>query len=53
VLADENAILVETHSPDSFYGRLPALAASDGLMIQSVYSDDDSLEAVFRYLVNK
>ena len=52
VLQDEQALLVETHSPDLFYGRLPALSLEDGLMIRSVYSDDDSLEAVFKYLVN-
>jgi ABC-2 type transport system ATP-binding protein len=52
VLQDENALLVETHSPDLFYGRLPVLSLEDGLMIKSVYSDDDNLEAVFKYLVN-
>jgi ABC-2 type transport system ATP-binding protein len=52
VLADEKGLLVETRSPDQFYGRLPALAVEDGLMIKSVYSDDDNLEAVFKYLVN-
>ena len=48
----EGGILVETRAPDAFYGRLPALALEDGLMIEQVYSDDDNLEAVFRYLVN-
>jgi ABC-2 type transport system ATP-binding protein len=52
VLADESGLLVETHSPDTFYGRLPALALEDGLAIKSVYSDDDNLDAVFKYLVN-
>ena len=46
------ALLVETRSPDVFYGRLPALSLEDGLMIKSVYSEDDNLEAVFKYLVN-
>ena len=32
---------------------LPDLALADGLAIREVYSDDDSLEAVFKYLVNK
>jgi ABC-2 type transport system ATP-binding protein len=53
VVANERALLVETRSPDSFYGRLPALVLEDGLMIDSVYSDDDNLEAVFKYLVNQ
>jgi ABC-2 type transport system ATP-binding protein len=52
VLADESGLLVETRSPDMFYGRLPALSLEDGLAIKSVYSDDDNLEAVFEYLVN-
>jgi ABC-2 type transport system ATP-binding protein len=53
VLASEKGIMVETRAPDAFYGRLPDLSLEDGLAIQSVYSDDDNLEAVFRYLVNK
>jgi ABC-2 type transport system ATP-binding protein len=53
VLAGEKGIMVETRAPDAFYGRLPDLSLEDGLAIQSVYSDDDNLEAVFRYLVNK
>jgi ABC-2 type transport system ATP-binding protein len=48
-----SAVLVETRSPDAFYGRLPALALEDGLALREVYSDDDNLEAVFKYLVNK
>jgi ABC-2 type transport system ATP-binding protein len=52
VLPGENALLVETRYPDAFYGRLPALSLEDGLAIKSVYSDDDNLEAVFKYLVN-
>lgn len=52
VLPGETALLIETRSPDVFYSRLPALSLEDGLMIKSVYSDDDNLEAVFKYLVN-
>jgi ABC-2 type transport system ATP-binding protein len=44
---------VETRVPDAFYGRLPALALEDGLAIREVYSDDDNLEAVFKYLVSR
>jgi ABC-2 type transport system ATP-binding protein len=53
VLANERGLMVETRSPDAFYGRLPELSLVDGLAIQSVYSDDDNLEAVFTYLVSK
>ncbi len=46
-------LLVETRQPDAFYARLPGLALSDGLAVREVYSEDDNLEAVFKYLVNK
>ena len=45
--------MVETRAPDAFYGRLPALNLEEGLAIKAVYSDDDNLEAVFKYLVKK
>jgi ABC-2 type transport system ATP-binding protein len=53
VLSSEKGLLVETHEPDAFYGRLPALSLEDGMSIKAVYSDDDNLEAVFKYLVSK
>src|SRR5262249_13777852 len=52
LIADENAIMVETRSPDAFYSRLPDVALEDDFAINSVFSDDDNLEAVFKYLVN-
>lgn len=51
-LADDGGLLVETRQPDAFYARLPALAREDGLLLREVYSEDDNLEAVFKYLVN-
>jgi ABC-2 type transport system ATP-binding protein len=53
VLAGEGGVMVETRSPDAFYSRLPALSLDDGLAIKAVYSDDDNLEAVFKYLVSR
>jgi ABC-2 type transport system ATP-binding protein len=53
VMKKERSILVETHAPDDFYSRLPELSLADGTAIEEVYSDDDNLEAVFKYLVNK
>jgi ABC-2 type transport system ATP-binding protein len=53
VLAAEKALLVETRRPDEFYGRLPVLASADGVSVREVYSEDDNLEAVFKYLVSK
>lgn len=45
-------ITVETSTPDAFYGRLPELSQADTL-IDEIYSEDDSLEAVFKYLVKQ
>jgi ABC-2 type transport system ATP-binding protein len=53
VMSKEGGIVVETRSPDAFYSRLPEVALEDGMQIKEVYSDDDNLEAVFKYLVNK
>lgn len=51
-LANDGGLLVETRQPDVFYARLPGLATEDGLAVREVYSEDDNLEAVFKYLVN-
>jgi ABC-2 type transport system ATP-binding protein len=53
VLRKDKGVMVETRSPDAFYSRLPELSLVDGMAIREVYSDDDNLEAVFKYLVNK
>jgi ABC-2 type transport system ATP-binding protein len=53
VKSRENALLVETRRPDAFYARLPELATGNGSAIREVYSEDDNLEAVFKYLVSK
>ena len=49
---EEGAVLVETRSPDAFYNRLASLALDGDTPIDRVASDDDNLEAVFKYLVN-
>jgi len=48
----DGSILAETHAPDTFYARLAPISLEDGTAIEEVYSDDDNLEAVFKYLVN-
>ena len=53
IIAGERRLMVETRSPDAFYSRLPELSRENGMVIEEVYSDDDNLEAVFKYLVNK
>jgi ABC-2 type transport system ATP-binding protein len=52
-LDQQSGLLVETRQPDAFYARLPTLAGEDGLAPREVYSEDDNLEAVFKYLVSK
>ena len=52
VLTGQQGLMVETRAPDDFYNSLPDLAITEGLAIREVYSDDDNLEAVFKYLVN-
>jgi len=53
VMSGQGALMVETRQPDAFYGRLPALAVENGTVIREVYSEDDNLEAVFKYLVSR
>ena len=49
----QSGLMVETRKPDEFYARLPALSAGGGLPLREVYSEDDNLEAVFKYLVSR
>ncbi len=44
-------LVVETRQPDAFYAGLPQLAGQTNQQITEMYSEDDNLEAVFRYLV--
>ncbi len=53
LMAKEKKLMIETRSPEAFYSRLPGLSLEDGTAIREVYSDDDNMEAVFKYLVNK
>jgi ABC-2 type transport system ATP-binding protein len=53
LLRDGKAVLVETREPDAFYARLPALSLENGAAVREVYSEDNNLEAVFKYLVSK
>ncbi len=51
--AKERSVVAETRAPDAFYSRLPELSLQDGTAIEEVYSEDDNLEAVFKYLVKR
>jgi ABC-2 type transport system ATP-binding protein len=53
MLGRDRAVLVETHHPDAFYARLPEVARAEGTAVREVYSEDNNLEAVFKYLVSK
>jgi ABC-2 type transport system ATP-binding protein len=53
ILTAEGGVMIETRTPDVFYARLPELSLQDGMAIKEIYSDDDNLEAVFKYLVQK
>jgi len=46
-----DTLLVRTRQPDAFYRELPEIVVDRGLDVRGVESPDDSLEAVFRYLV--
>ena len=48
-----DALVVETHSRDAFFGRLNAVIVNDGLRVEEITSPDDNLQAVFDYLVGK
>lgn len=53
VISAQQRILVQTRHPDAFYSRLPQLAMEDGTSVREIYSEDDNLEAVFKYLVQR
>jgi ABC-2 type transport system ATP-binding protein len=53
MLERQKAVMVETRRPDAFYARLPDVSIDAKLPIREVYSEDDNLEAVFKYLVSK
>ena len=51
---EDDALIVETANPDSFYSRLTEVAASgEAGAIEEVSSPDDNLQAVFSYLVKQ
>lgn len=46
-----DSLLVRTRKPDAFYRELPGVVVEHTLDVHGLESPDDSLEAVFRYLV--
>jgi ABC-2 type transport system ATP-binding protein len=49
--SEEGAVVVKTRTPQPFYERLQKLLVKEGIPFTAVTSPDDSVEAVFRYLV--
>lgn len=48
---EAGTLLVRTRKPDAFYRELPGIVVDRKLDVRGLESPDDSLEAVFRYLV--
>jgi len=46
-----DTLVVRTRQPDAFYRELPQIVSDTKLEVHGLESPDDSLEAVFRYLV--
>jgi len=46
-------ITVQVSRPDDFFSRLPELMERSGGSVTKMYSLDDNLEAIFRYLVGR
>ncbi|RKU37422.1 hypothetical protein C6496_10060 [Candidatus Poribacteria bacterium] len=44
-------IIIETARPEAFYARLPELLIENELNVSQLYSPDDNLSSVFKYLV--
>ena len=48
---EDGDIIIETAKPDAFYARLPQILIENNLNVSQLYSPDDNLSAVFKYLV--
>ena len=53
VAHDNQSLQVQTTDPGTFYRELPAMIADSGLAVHEMTSQDDNLDAVFRYLVQE
>ncbi len=50
---ENGSVWVRTDAPDRFYRRLPLLALAERCVLREISSEDDNLEAVFRYLTER
>lgn len=49
----KDRITLQVSRPDNFFGDLPELIDMTGSSVKSMYSLDDNLEAIFKYLVGR
>ena len=49
--ADRSFVILQVTKPDEFFNSMPDLVAETGANVTKMYSMDDNLESVFRYLV--
>ena len=50
---DEHQLIIKTQNPEKFYQYLPEIISSHNFTVNEVFSPDDNLQAVFKYLVKK
>jgi ABC-2 type transport system ATP-binding protein len=50
---DRRGITIQVSKPDDFFNGLPALIGEANCSVSSMYSLDDNLEAIFKYLVGR
>jgi ABC-2 type transport system ATP-binding protein len=48
---DRSHVVLQVTRPDEFFNSMPDLVRETGASVSKMYSLDDSLESVFRYLV--
>lgn len=49
--SEDHSLVIETIKPDDLYSRLPEIVLENNIKVENLYSPDDNLQAVFRYLV--
>jgi len=48
---EDGGLIIETVKPDELYSRLPGIILDNDIKVDNLYSPDDNLQAVFKYLV--
>lgn len=52
-LRDADSLVVQSEDPGAFFDAFPDLVLEHGLVVDELYSEDDTMNAVFRYLVSR